>query len=796
MKKATFLFLFLLSLSSFSYSQSTGCIYGDCVNGYGKYVWDTGDEYIGDWVNGQQEGNGTLTYKDGGKYTGEFVNGYRQGMGTFTWASGVKHSGQWMKGNQHGEGTYIYADGTISTGIWENGKWKGKIGEVTGCIYGDCSNGKGTYIWKNGEKYNGEWKNNKRNGQGTNYFANGLRYEGEWKDDLRNGFGTDFKVDGTIEKGLWDNDRYTGSGSNSYGCISGDCSNGYGIYTWESGEKYEGYWKFDASLNYGKRHGYGVNYFSNGAKYDGNWVEGKKQGKATYTYQPESIYKYYTGEYVQGNMTGDGVFEYKDGKKYVGEFKDNYFHGEGTLYYPNGKIESGIWEKDVLVRKSTTKETGCISGNCENGFGTYVWKTGGKYIGDFENGKRDGKGTYTFENGDVYKGDWKNGTYDGQGTYKFKSGSKYVGEWANGKYNGIGTMFYKNGTSKTGLWENDEFKGKGIKNSSKPEISWITPTYTNSTEEQKFIKAKVCIKSETDLQNVQFYVNGIIKVNNATRGYTVVNASCDYTVERELSLENGKNIITVKVTNTAGTVTSDTRTVIVKQEIVTTNQKRLALIIGNGNYTMSPLKNPTNDANVIAKELRNLGFEVLAFTNLSQNDMKKRIREFGNKLSSQKGIGLFYYAGHGLQLNGENYIVPVNAVINKEQDVELEAVNLKRILGEMDYAGNDLNIVILDACRNNPFARSFRSGGGNGYASVNAPKGTYIAFATAPGSVASDGTGDNGLYTQELVKALKKPGLKIEDVFKQVRNNVYNISGKQQLTWENSSIFGDFYFKR
>jgi uncharacterized caspase-like protein len=233
-----------------------------------------------------------------------------------------------------------------------------------------------------------------------------------------------------------------------------------------------------------------------------------------------------------------------------------------------------------------------------------------------------------------------------------------------------------------------------------------------------------------------------------------------------------------------------------KSKEVTSDEKRLALVIGNGEYLMSPLRNPPNDANVIADELKQLGFEVMVYTNLSQNDMKTRIREFGDKLSAQKGVGLFYYAGHGMQLNGENYIVPVSAVINKEQDVELEAVNLKRILGEMDYAENDLNIIILDACRNNPFARSFRSGGENGYASVSAPKGTYIAFATAPGSVASDGAGDNGLYTQELVKALKNPGLKIEDVFKQVRGSVYKISNQEQLTWENSSIFGDFYFKR
>jgi len=796
MKKSLIFFLFLLSFAALSYSQSTGCVYGDCDNGYGKYVWENGDVYIGDWVNGDQEGNGTFSFHSGSKYVGEFKKGSRWGTGTYTWASGEKHTGQWMNDDQHGEGSYYDSNGNVKVGVWKNGKYEGTTGEVTGCIYGDCVNGYGTYVWSSGEKYSGKWVNDKRKGQGTNYFTNGERYEGEWANDLRNGYGTNYYVDGTTKAGMWENDRYTGTGSNSYGCISGDCDNGYGIYTWQSGERYEGYWKYDKSDNIGKRNGYGTNEFSNGAKYTGNWVFDKKDGYGTYYYQPESKYKSYIGDYVMGKMTGNGTFEYRSGQKYVGELKDNYFHGEGTMYYADGTSETGIWEYDKLVRKSNISRTGCISGNCDSGFGTYVLESGDKYIGTFSNGTYSGRGTYTFATGETYEGEFARGTYHGQGTFIFTTGRKYVGEWANGTYNGIGTMFYPDGTTQSGLWENNEYKGSGQKNISLPEISWVTPEYYTTSTDKKNINAKICIKSKGELENVQFYVNGKIKVNNATRGYTVVNANCDYTIERSIPVEEGTNTITVKVTNTAGEVTSDARVITMKSKVVTTDQKRLALVIGNGNYTMSPLKNPPNDAKVIAEELKNLGFEVMSYTNLSQNEMKMKIREFGNKLASQKGVGLFYYAGHGLQLNGENYIVPTSAVINKEQDVELEAVNLKRVLGEMDYAGNDLNIVILDACRNNPFARSFRSGGGNGYASVNAPKGTYIAFATAPGSVASDGSGDNGLYTQELVKALRQPGLKIEDVFKQVRGNVYKISNEQQLTWENSSIFGDFYFKK
>jgi uncharacterized caspase-like protein len=157
---------------------------------------------------------------------------------------------------------------------------------------------------------------------------------------------------------------------------------------------------------------------------------------------------------------------------------------------------------------------------------------------------------------------------------------------------------------------------------------------------------------------------------------------------------------------------------------------------------------------------------------------------------------LFYYAGHGIQMNGNNYLVPVDARIEKEQDVELEAVDLWRVMNELEYAQNDLNIVILDACRNNPFARSFRSGGATGLATTTAPQGTFIAYATAPGSVASDGEGKNGLYTQELLSALESRGMKIEDLFKLVRNKVAEKSGRQQIPWDASSIFTDFYFNK
>ena len=221
-------------------------------------------------------------------------------------------------------------------------------------------------------------------------------------------------------------------------------------------------------------------------------------------------------------------------------------------------------------------------------------------------------------------------------------------------------------------------------------------------------------------------------------------------------------------------------------------KRRLALVIGNSDYKTSPLKNPVNDALDMANALKKLGFAVLLKTDADQRTMERSIRDFGNKLKSG-GIGLFYFSGHGLQVYGRNYLVPVNAKIESPSDVKYEGVDAGRVLGKMEDAGNDLNIIILDACRDNPFARSFRSSE-RGLAKMDAPTGSILAYATAPGSVAADGSGRNGLYTSKLLKYMMTPGLPIERVFKNVRIEVMNESKKLQVPWESSSLTGDFYF--
>jgi len=221
-------------------------------------------------------------------------------------------------------------------------------------------------------------------------------------------------------------------------------------------------------------------------------------------------------------------------------------------------------------------------------------------------------------------------------------------------------------------------------------------------------------------------------------------------------------------------------------------EHRIALVIGNGAYKAAPLKNPVNDARDMAASLKRLGFDVTLLTDAGQQQMDAAVREFGLKLR-QGGAGLFYYAGHGLQVAGENYLVPVNANIQTESDVRYTCLPAGMVLGKMEDARNDLNIIILDACRNNPFARSFRSTE-QGLAKMDAPTGSLISYATAPGSVASDGQGKNGLFTQHLLRNMATPGLPITEVFMRVRQSVVAETKRKQVPWEASSLIGQFYF--
>lgn len=228
---------------------------------------------------------------------------------------------------------------------------------------------------------------------------------------------------------------------------------------------------------------------------------------------------------------------------------------------------------------------------------------------------------------------------------------------------------------------------------------------------------------------------------------------------------------------------------------VSSNRPRYALVIGNSRYRKgNVLANPANDSRDIANALRRLHFDVSLITDANQQRMEKAIQSFGKKLGKDS-IGLFYYAGHAVQHAGENYLIPVHSVdaLTSAEQLRYKTVNAGYILGLMESAGNGLNIVMLDACRDNPF-RSFSRSMGHGLAQISSPKGSLIAYATSPGDTAADGTGTrNSPYTKNLLTYIEQPGLTIEAMFKRVGAGVSRDTNSEQVPWYSSSISQDFY---
>ena len=222
-------------------------------------------------------------------------------------------------------------------------------------------------------------------------------------------------------------------------------------------------------------------------------------------------------------------------------------------------------------------------------------------------------------------------------------------------------------------------------------------------------------------------------------------------------------------------------------------ERRVALVIGNAAYqNTAPLTNPINDAQDMARVLKDLQFQVILKTNATLDTMAAALFTFGEQLKGG-GVGLFYYSGHGLQVKGEHYLIPVDANIVREDDIKRKTINARDVLDKMDEAKSHLNLVFLDACRNNPFPRSVRAVSRE-LVGMNAPTGTLLVFATNPDNVASDGTGRNGVYTKHLLQYITQPGLEVGMLLRRVRTAVKDETGGQQVPWENGSIEGEFYF--
>lgn len=233
---------------------------------------------------------------------------------------------------------------------------------------------------------------------------------------------------------------------------------------------------------------------------------------------------------------------------------------------------------------------------------------------------------------------------------------------------------------------------------------------------------------------------------------------------------------------------------------------RIALVIGNGAYRAAPLKNPTGDARAVAAAMRGLGYDVTLRLNTPQRELIESLREFSLR-APKASVRVLFYAGHGVQVKGRNYLVPIDAEPKTEEDLQRQSADVGEFVDRLGAIRTGANIVVLDACRVNPFAGGvivgpdgrrlkFRGATPGGLAALDAPVGTLVAFSTAPNGVALDGaTGEHSIYARHLLANLATPGLQIEQLFKRVRIAVAEDTGRVQVPWESSSLTADFCFK-
>ena len=267
-------------------------------------------------------------------------------------------------------------------------------------------------------------------------------------------------------------------------------------------------------------------------------------------------------------------------------------------------------------------------------------------------------------------------------------------------------------------------------------------------------------------------------------GKTVYTTACNYSSSRRAFIQSG--ILA------AGGVLYPWAGAFAQSRSLLRSPKR-ALVIGNSRYKQSPLRNPSNDAKAIAEALKRTGFDVTLGLEMSHAEMSEAIRAYVASLGKSKPVGLFYFAGHGVQLAWRNYLVPIDAEIVNIEQVRERAIDVNSVIDGLRKAANPMNMIILDACRDNPFGATMQ-GDQRGLSQLDAPPTTLLAYATAPGHTAADGQGEHGLYTEHLLREMVKPDAKVEDVFKRVRLEVRRRSNGRQIPWESTSLEEDFWF--
>jgi hypothetical protein len=595
---------------------------------------------------------------------------------------------------------------------------------------------------------------------GSNTFASGNKYVGEFKDGKINGQGT---------------------------------------YTFASGNIYVGEFK-DGKIN-----GQGTYTFANGNKYVGEHKDGKRNGQFTATFADGNKF---VGEYKDDKRNGQGTFTFANGNKFVGEYKDEKRNGQGTEYAANGSIiNQGMWVDGSFVRSTPAQQasvtnhavavassdwiadpkTGCkvvnsqplpnetieFIGNCSNGFangkGVVTWYKDGKFNQRTEaiyiNGVRNGFGYTEYQNGDKYIGDFKDNQQNGQGTYThMRSGNKYVGEHKNDKRNGQGTLYSSNGSViNQGIWADGIFVR-------------TAPVQLATTPNNELEKLRLEAEESKRL---------LVQAEDQKRIQTQLAEIRLRELEEQLKLAKQQNQVAAS-------------------SAMTTMANRRALVIGNDSYkSVSKLLNAREDAKAMASSLEGVGYKVTLKLDLNEKELKAALRAFSNQVQGGDEV-FFFFAGHGVQLGSTNYLLPTDIGSESEAQVKDEAIQLQRVLDDMTEKKAKFTLAMIDACRDNPFKTTGRAIGGRGLAPTTAATGQMVVFSAGTGQQALDRLGDsdknkNGVFTRTFLKEMQKPGVSIDRIVKNVREEVAALAktvGHEQVPAIYDQVLGSFFFKK
>lgn len=450
----------------------------------------------------------------------------------------------------------------------------------------------------------------------------------------------------------------------------------------------------------------------------------------------------YVGEFRDNKFSGWGTYAFASGNKYVGEFKDDKFSGQGTYFFTSGNKYVGEFKDDKFNGQGTyifvngKKYVGQFEGDKFSGQGTYTFPSGNKYVGEFRDDKFNGQGTFSFPNGERYVGQFKDGNFDGQGTYTFPSGQKHVGEYRNDQRNGQGTFTFPDGRKYVGEFKDGKYDGRGTLYAS-----------DGSTKQAGIWK------------NDEF-VQAIAPAPPASAALPP---------------------------SVAPSASSPLR--------------RIALVIGNSNYqNEAPLKNPGNDVSLLAASLRKAGFQsVIVKKDQTREQLISTILEFATQADSADWA-MIYYSGHGIEYNGVNYMIPVDARLKVDRDIDLETVDVNRVTSALEGA-RKLRLLILDSCRSNPFMGGMRRTVGSrsigrGLAPMEPDTGTLVVYAAKHGQEALDGAGENSPFAEALAKRILTPNLDVRRLFDLVRDDVMDVTNRKQQPFSYGSLSGreDFYF--